>query len=143
MVSAHAANVAAVYWDQVTEALGQTLDREELHHCLDALSSLQLQAVVLAFYGGHTYPEIAILLGVPLGTVKARIRDGSAGSATACRPTSEAPGPGQVATRLTDRSVCPHLAPRSLPAEIRRLTGGPQLSLADEPPVTKGLPAGG
>ena len=79
MVSAHAANVAAVYWDQVTEALGQTLDREELHHCLDALSSPQLQAVVLAFYGGHTYPEIAILLGVPLGTVKARpwIRRGS------------------------------------------------------------------
>ena len=79
MVSAHAANVAAVSWDQVTEALGQTLDREQLHHCLDALSSPQLQAVVLAFYGGHTYPEIAILLGVPLGTVKARpwIRRGS------------------------------------------------------------------
>jgi RNA polymerase sigma-70 factor (ECF subfamily) len=67
--------VAAVSWDQVSEALDQTLDREELHHCLDALSSLQLQAIVLAFYGGHTYPEIATLLGVPLGTVKARIRD--------------------------------------------------------------------
>lgn len=67
--------VAEVSWDQVSEALDQTLDREELHHCLDRLSSLQLQAIVLAFYGGHTYPEIATLLGVPLGTVKARIRD--------------------------------------------------------------------
>jgi RNA polymerase sigma-70 factor (ECF subfamily) len=52
--------VAAVSWDQVSEALDQTLDREQLHHCVDALSSLQLQAIVLAFYGGHTYPEIAI-----------------------------------------------------------------------------------
>ena len=67
--------VAAVSWDQVSEALDETLDREQLHHCLDRLSSPQLQAIGLAFYGGHTYPEIAILLGVPLGTVKARIRD--------------------------------------------------------------------
>ena len=67
--------VAEVSWDQVSEALDQTLDREQLHHCLDRLSSPQLQAIGLAFYGGHTYPEIATLLGVPLGTVKARIRD--------------------------------------------------------------------
>lgn len=67
--------VAAVSWDQVSDALDDTLDREQLHHCLGRLSRPQLQAIVLAFYGGHTYPEIAILLSVPLGTVKARIRD--------------------------------------------------------------------
>jgi hypothetical protein len=32
MVSAHAANMAAVSWDQVTEARDQTLDREQVHH---------------------------------------------------------------------------------------------------------------
>jgi RNA polymerase sigma-70 factor (ECF subfamily) len=29
----------------------------------------------MAFYGGHTYGQVASILDVPLGTVKARIRD--------------------------------------------------------------------
>jgi RNA polymerase sigma-70 factor, ECF subfamily len=66
----------AVAWDQVSEAVEESLDRERLVRCLDRLSGPQREAIMLAFYGGHTYPEIASRLGVPLGTVKARIRDG-------------------------------------------------------------------
>jgi RNA polymerase sigma-70 factor (ECF subfamily) len=62
-------------WDQTHEAAAEALDRERLARCLDRLSAPQLQAITLAFYGGHTYSQVADILGVPLGTVKGRIRD--------------------------------------------------------------------
>jgi RNA polymerase sigma-70 factor (ECF subfamily) len=77
----------AVSWDQVSEAVEAALDREQLRHCLDKLSDPQLQSVVLAFYGGYTHAEIATLLGLPLGTVKARIR-GALARLRACMQAS-------------------------------------------------------
>jgi RNA polymerase sigma-70 factor (ECF subfamily) len=53
-------------------------ERELLGRCLGGLSSPQREAIVLAFYGGYTHPEVARVLGVPLGTVKTRIRNGLA-----------------------------------------------------------------
>ena len=61
--------------DQVSEAVEDTLDRELLRRCLEKLSDPQREAIMLAFYGKHTYTEVASILGIPVGTAKARIRD--------------------------------------------------------------------
>ena len=65
-----------VAYDEVTEAVEATLDRERVRRCLDSLTELQRESVLLAYYGGHSYREVAQLLGVAVGTVKTRLRDG-------------------------------------------------------------------
>jgi RNA polymerase sigma-70 factor, ECF subfamily len=67
--------VADVPWDDALEATEDTYERERLVRCLDQLTDLQREAIAIAFYGGHTYSEVAAILGAPIGTVKARIRD--------------------------------------------------------------------
>jgi RNA polymerase sigma-70 factor (ECF subfamily) len=49
--------------DQVARALGDLPDEER-------------RAIELAYFDGHTYVEVADLLGQPEGTVKSRIRNG-------------------------------------------------------------------
>ena len=49
--------------DQVRQALGD-------------LSEAERQAIGMAYFGGHTYKEVAELLGQPEGTIKTRIRTG-------------------------------------------------------------------
>jgi RNA polymerase sigma-70 factor (ECF subfamily) len=61
--------------DQVGE---DAVEREQLRRCLSSLSAPQREAILLAFYGGYTHTQVAGVLGVPLGTVKTRIRDGLA-----------------------------------------------------------------
>ena len=58
------------------EGLEMRLDQRRVRNALAALTALQRQAVELAYYGGHTYREVAVLLDVAEGTVKTRIRDG-------------------------------------------------------------------
>jgi RNA polymerase sigma-70 factor (ECF subfamily) len=62
--------------DQVSDIVEDTLERERVRRCLDRLSSPQREAIMLAFYDGHTHRQVAEMLGIPLGTVKARIRLG-------------------------------------------------------------------
>jgi RNA polymerase sigma-70 factor (ECF subfamily) len=69
---------ALVSWDQVSETVEDILDRERLTSSMDRLSDPQREAIMLAYYGGHTHNEIAGILGVAVGTVKSRIRIGLA-----------------------------------------------------------------
>jgi len=69
------ADVATEY-DDVAEVVAATLDRQRVRRCLDGLTELQRESIKLAYYGGYSYPQVAQLLGVALGTVKTRIRDG-------------------------------------------------------------------
>lgn len=63
-------------FDEVAERVTDDLDRTRLQRALGTLSRPQWEAVRLAYYGGMTYREVAVLLQVPEGTVKTRIRDG-------------------------------------------------------------------
>lgn len=49
---------------------------EHVRKAVVQLSEEQRQAIDLAYFGGHTYREVALILGTPEGTVKARIRSG-------------------------------------------------------------------
>ncbi len=70
------AATAVIDYDDVTEAVEASLERERVQRCLASLTALQRESVSLAYYGGYTYAEVAELLGVPAGTVKTRMRDG-------------------------------------------------------------------
>lgn len=62
--------------DDVVDEVVDRLDRFRVAEALGGLTDGQREAVVMAYYGGHTYREVAVMLGVPEGTVKTRIRDG-------------------------------------------------------------------
>jgi len=62
--------------DDVVDEVVDRLDRTRVVEALAQLTAAQREAVTLAYYGGHTYREVAVLLGVPEGTIKTRIRDG-------------------------------------------------------------------
>ena len=63
-------------YDAVADEVAGRLERQQVRHCLDALTELQRQAVTLAYYHGHSYPQVAQLLSAPLPTIKTRMRDG-------------------------------------------------------------------
>ncbi|MEZ5298814.1 MAG: sigma-70 family RNA polymerase sigma factor [Ilumatobacteraceae bacterium] len=62
--------------ETVTDEAVAEYDRARVARALDRLTDAQREAVTLAYYGGHTYREVAVLLDTPEGTVKTRIRDG-------------------------------------------------------------------
>jgi RNA polymerase sigma-70 factor (ECF subfamily) len=70
------AAAAVTDYDVVTEEVENRLDAQRVRQCLASLTELQRESVTLAYYGGYTYREVASLLGVAVGTVKTRMRDG-------------------------------------------------------------------
>jgi RNA polymerase sigma-70 factor (ECF subfamily) len=48
----------------------------DVRRAVDGLPDDERDAILLAYFGGHTYSETAALLGTPEGTVKSRIRRG-------------------------------------------------------------------
>ena len=63
-------------FDSVTESVEIRIEHERVERALARLTELQRQAVQLAYYGGYSHSEVATMLGVPIGTVKTRLRDG-------------------------------------------------------------------
>ena len=70
------ANQTRVTHDVVVDEVTANFERARVVDALARLSEAQREAVSLAFYGGHTYREVAAMLNVPEGTIKTRIRDG-------------------------------------------------------------------
>jgi RNA polymerase sigma-70 factor (ECF subfamily) len=48
----------------------------QLKEAMSSLSDQERRPIELAYFGGHTYREVAALLGEPEGTIKSRIRAG-------------------------------------------------------------------
>jgi len=71
-----AASVSIPAPDEVADLVEASLDRERVRRCLQGLTDAQRESITLAYYGGHSYRQVAVLLGAALGTVKTRIRDG-------------------------------------------------------------------
>jgi len=59
--------------DTWTEVI-QSLEHERIRLAMATLPPEQRQVVDLAYYGGFTHTEIAQRVGIPLGTVKGRMR---------------------------------------------------------------------
>lgn len=62
--------------EDVADVVTNSLEHQRVRRCMDGLTELQRESIKLAYYNGYSYPEVAKLLGVALGTVKTRIRDG-------------------------------------------------------------------
>ncbi len=69
-------DAAAAPFDSVVEEVETRLEHEQVRRCLGGLTDLQRESIQLAYYKGYTYKQVGELLDVPLGTIKARMRDG-------------------------------------------------------------------
>lgn len=57
----------------VADAIGGAQDATQIRHCVEQLPERQRAVVHLAFFEELSYPEVAEVLKVPVGTIKTRI----------------------------------------------------------------------
>ena len=70
-----ARSVAVTNYDVDLEAWDLTVT-DQVREALTTLSESEREAIDLAYFGGHTYRDVARILQQPEGTVKSRIRTG-------------------------------------------------------------------
>lgn len=63
-------------FDEVWEDVAARSEAAHVRTAMLELSAIQRESLVLAYFGGHTVATVATMLGLPVGTVKTRIRDG-------------------------------------------------------------------
>jgi RNA polymerase sigma-70 factor, ECF subfamily len=63
-------------FDVVADEVQVTLDHWQVRRALAELTDRQREAIELAYFNGHTYRDVAKVLGIPEGTAKSRLRDG-------------------------------------------------------------------
>ena len=69
-----AAMLEVVYSDEVDETVAWETAAKAVREAVRALPEPQRAAVLLAYYHGHTYREVARELEIPEGTAKSRLR---------------------------------------------------------------------
>ena len=74
--AAYGSRNGSVSFDETAVSGAARLESSAVRAALDALSQPQRQAIELTYFHGRTQAEVALAIGVPLGTVKSRIRDG-------------------------------------------------------------------
>ncbi len=63
-------------FDVVADEVEVRLEHWQVRRAMADLSDRQREAIELAYFGGHTYRDVAQVLGIPEGTAKSRLRDG-------------------------------------------------------------------
>jgi RNA polymerase sigma-70 factor, ECF subfamily len=66
----------AVPHDTTAEAAEHSIEARRVRTALAELTTVQREALELAYFGGYTHTEVATMLDLPVGTAKTRIRDG-------------------------------------------------------------------
>ena len=72
----HRRDPMSVQHDDIEREVWAMIRSELVRDALAHLSEGERQAIELAYFGGHTYREVAAMLSLPEGTVKSRIRLG-------------------------------------------------------------------
>ena len=70
------ARESPVFGDDIEREVIDLTTSEKVKEVVAALPVDERQAIELAYFGGHTYRQVAVMLETPEGTVKSRIRSG-------------------------------------------------------------------